>query len=429
MQYIWCHRLWLQPDMVTTDGRPVQVIDPGRPNSDSGPDFFNAKVSIGGEVWVGNVEIHVRASDWYRHGHDGDPAYDNVILHVVDVDDAAITLGGGETVPQMRMPCSPGLSRDYGLLVGGACDDRHLSCAGELAGIDSIYVRDWLDALAFERLNDKVDRIEGYLSLCGGDWDQAAFAAVARSFGSGINGDMFERTALSLPLKVVSRHRDSSVMADALMFGQARLLDDAPAGTYADSLRREYAFLRAKFGLVQPQGILWKMSRMRPAGFPHRRVAQLSRMLQESTRLMSRAIDIARDADPLAAARRWVDKAPDSFWSAHYTFAEPGAPAAPAVMSTATVATVIINAVVPLVYAYGLAHGNPELSDRALDLMHSLPAENNAVTRMFAAAGIRVGCAADSQAVIQMRRCYCEQRKCLYCRIGHRVLAGKARRR
>ena len=429
MQYIWCHRLWLQPDMVTTDGRPVQVLDPGRLNTDSGPDFFNAKVAIGGDMWVGNVEIHVRASDWHRHGHDGDPAYDNVILHVVDVDDAVITIHDGDPLPQLRMPCSTELNRHYSALVGNAARIDGVSCGTEIGAIDRIYIRDWLDALALERLNEKADRVAHYLKLCRGDWDQAAFATVARSFGSGINGDMFERLALSVPLNAAGRHRDRPEMVDALLFGQSLLLDTAPAGEYADMLRREYAFLCSKFGLVRPEGMLWKMARMRPANFPHRRVAQLSRVVQKSTRFLTAAVAAARSSDPCEAVRRWLDVAPNGFWTDHYTFADPGAPAAPQVMSRGTLLSVVINAIVPLAYAYGLAHSDYDLADRAVDLMQTLPAESNGIVRMFQSAGVACSCAADTQAVIQLRRSYCEQRKCLYCRIGHRVLAGKARRR
>lgn len=429
MQYIWLHRLWLQSDMVTTDGRPVQVIDQGRLNNDSGPDFFNAKISIGGEMWAGCVEIHVRASDWHRHGHDGDPAYDNVILHVVDTPDTEITLRGRQTpLPQLVMPCSPDLSRHYAALVEPAPREASVSCAGEIAVTEHIYLRDWLDALAFERLHDKAARIGEYLSRTGGDWDQAAFAAIARAFGSGINGDMFERTALSLPLRAVGRHNDSELMTEAMLFGQACLLDDAPAGEYTDALRREYAFLRTKFGLKQPQGLLWKMARMRPANFPHRRLALLSRMLQKSVRVMSRVLDAARSADPVKSTREWLDTPASGFWSEHFTFGGAPCTPTPSVMSASTIMSVVINAVIPLAYAYGNTHGLDDIADRAVDLMHTLPAENNGPVRLFRMAGMPCDCAADSQALIQLRRCYCEQSKCLYCRIGHRALARKARR-
>lgn len=429
MQYIWNHRLWLQPDMVTTDGRKVQVIDQGRLNTDSGPDFFNAKIAIGGEIWVGNVEIHVRASDWHRHGHDNDPAYENVILHVVDSSDAEITLPGRKNpLPQLIMPCSPDLGKQYSRLVEPAPVDNSVSCAEEIAATQPIYLRDWLDALAFERLHSKAERINDYLRITGGDWDQAAFAAVARAFGSGINGDMFERTALSLPLRAVGRHNDSTLMTDAMIFGQACLLDDAPMGEYPDALRREYAFLRTKFGLEQPKGILWKMARMRPANFPHRRLAQLSKMLQDSVRIMSRALDIAHSDNPLNATREWLDNIPTGFWTDHYTFSDAPVQSAPAAMSAATIATILINAVVPLAYAYAVSHGSDTTADRAIDILQTLPAENNAPVRLFRLAGMPCTSAFDSQAIIQLRRCYCEQRKCLYCRIGHRALARKARR-
>jgi len=157
MQYVWQHRLWRQNDMRTVDGRRLQVIDPGRLNNDAGPDFFNAKISIDGRIWAGNVEIHFRASDWHRHGHASDRAYDSVVLHVVDRDDAVIRRSDGQIIPQMQMPCSPDLHLKYGALVGAA--DRDIPCAGAIKDMPSVYITDWMSTLGFERLYCKGDRL------------------------------------------------------------------------------------------------------------------------------------------------------------------------------------------------------------------------------------------------------------------------------
>lgn len=426
MQYVWAHRLWPAGKMATNDGRHIAIIDPGRLNSDSGPDFFNAKIKIDGETWVGNVEIHVKASDWHRHGHDGDPAYDNVILHVVDSDDTAIQRPNGSgTIPQMVMKCTPDLNRHYANLVATAAAD--IACRSTIATMEGIYLRDWLDALSRERLNEKAARIESYVRRLNGDWEQAAFTAIARALGSGVNGDIFERLALNVPLRLVARHNDSLIMSEAFIFGQSGLLDGAPRSDYTLTLEREYKFLKAKFNLSKPQGMLWKMARMRPASFPHRRVALLALLLHKSTRFLSRVVE-ALDQSPAddSLFKKIFDCPLTGHWANHYTFAETATDRlAPSIGATA-LTSLMINAVVPIAYAYGVHLGDFQLADRALEKLHTLAPESNTIVRAFRDTGVPCDDAADSQAIIQLRRAYCEQRKCLYCRIGHRALSAAA---
>lgn len=428
MQYVWAHRLWPRQRMSTTDGRRISVIDPGRLNTDAGPDFFNAKVAIDGETWIGNIEIHVKASDWARHGHDNDPAYDNVILHVVDVSDTLIERRNGSgTIPQLVMQCAPDLNRHYAGLVNSASSD--IACRPAIAAMERVHLLDWSDSLAHERLHEKADRIAAYVEALDGDWEHAAFTAIARALGSGINGDIFERLAKSLPPRLVARHNDSLLMTEAMVFGQSGLLDNAPVNDYTSALRREFQFLAAKFRLQRPQGMLWKMARMRPASFPHRRLALLSAMLHRSTRFLGRLLEIVRDQEFPKLFRQHFELAPEGFWRDHYTFVDSPSEAARSSASTvgsATLLTLMINAVIPVAYAYGNHTGDFALSDLAVERLQSLPPERNSIVRMFADAGMPCDNAADTQALVQLRRAYCEQRKCLYCRIGHRVLSKAA---
>ena len=251
MQYIWQHRLWPATDMFTVDGRKIHVIDPGRLNTDSGPDFFNAKIYIDGRLWAGDVEIHVRATDWHRHGHD-------------------VTRPDGQTIPQMRMPCAPDFHIRYSQLVDAPA--ASLPCASHIAKLSRLHLSDWMSSLAYERLYAKTDRIDTILSRLSGDWESACYITIARALGFGINGDPFERLALSMPLNIVGKHSDSLIAIEALLFGQSGLI--APSDDpYVCQLQREYAFLCHKFGLKAPQSLGWKMARMRPANFPHRRIA------------------------------------------------------------------------------------------------------------------------------------------------------------
>lgn len=424
MQYVWQHRLWQQGDMRTVDGRRVQVIDPGLLNTDAGPDFFNAKVSIDGHTWAGNVEIHVRASDWHRHGHHTDHAYDTVILHVVDYDDAVIRRPDGEVIPQLRMPCSGDLNTYYRDLVGRA--DIDLPCAATISRLPSLYLTDWLTTLAYERLYEKMERIEQLLERFAGDWEQTCYVTVARGLGFGVNSEPFERLALSLPLRFIGKHSDDSTAVEALLFGQAGLLGrGVSAGdAYAERLSKEYAFLSTKFGLRAPESLGWKMARMRPANFPHRRIALLAAMLAGGFRMLSRIVSVESVDD--ACALFTPEMA--NYWQWRYSFG-PGGQRHLGSMSRSSALVMVINVVVPLMMAYGTAHSDSGMTDRAVSLLHDIGAERNSVVEMFARSGIKVGDAFSSQALIQLRRAYCEKRKCLYCRIGHRMLAAKAIRR
>ena len=212
MHYVWKHRLWGSNPLSTNDGRPIRVIDTGLPNTDAGPDFFNAKVEIGGKVWVGNVEIHVRASDWKRHGHDHDKAYDNVILHVVDKDDAPVYRTNGERIPQMVMPCSPQFYERYEHLVNSISE---IPCSAQIKDIPGLVITEWVEALAFERLHSKVGRLRDLLTAYNGSWEDVCYVTLSRNLGFGINNDALERLARCTPLRLLHKHSDSLLQVEA----------------------------------------------------------------------------------------------------------------------------------------------------------------------------------------------------------------------
>lgn len=422
MQYVWQHRLWPCGSLRTVDGRKVDVIDPGLINTDAGPDFFNAKVEIGGELWAGNVEIHVRASDWMRHGHHTDRAYDSVILHVVERDDMAVRRPDGRIIPQVVMPAAADFHKQYMDMVHNPATE--LPCAAELQSVPSLHITDWLSSLAFERLYEKVDRIENLLSRNHGSWADTAYIVLARALGFGINSLPFERLAASLPMKTMMKHRDSPTSVEALLFGQAGLLDNQSTDPYTDRLRREYTFLANKFGLTPLDSPGWKMARMRPQNFPHRRVAALAAYITSGF-MPGYAI---YECDDIAELEKIFSVELPDYWKHHYHFG-PAASSATAALSRSSIRLLIINVAIPLIFARGAAIGDRRMQDRAISLWQSLPAESNAIITLFGKAGLECRDAFTSQALIQLRRAYCEPRKCLYCRIGHRLLAAKAIRK
>ena len=421
LQYIWQHRLWLSEDMVTNDGRRVRVIDPGLLNTDSGPDFFNAKVEIDNHLWVGNVEIHVRASDWKRHHHDEDPAYDSVILHVVEKDDAPVTRINGEIIPQVELRISQRFNESYDQLVNATVE---LPCAARLNEVPQLTVTEWIEALAFERLHGKVDRVRELYERYHGSWEDICYVLLARTLGFGINNDAFERLARVTPLRLLHKHSDSILQVEALLFGQSGLLNGShDSEPYYQQLRREYAFLANKFSLRPIEGTAWRLFRSRPQNFPYRRIALLAQFVKDGFNLMN---DIINTKDT-KALRQLFDIELSGYWTTHYSFGKPS-PGAGRALSNSSIDIVLINTVAPLFYARGEMTDDYQMTDRAITLLEDIRPEQNSIVAMFRNAGIKCDNALTSQALIQLRRNYCEARKCIYCRLGHRLLATDARK-
>lgn len=419
MQYVWKYRLWNPPEMRTNDGKRVRIIDPGQHNENAGPDFFNAKIEIDGCLWAGNVEIHDRASDWRRHGHDKDKAYDTVILHVVDKDDAPVYRTNGERIPQMVMQCSPEFHLRYKDLVEARVE---LPCRDVIAGMSPLEMSEWQQSLAFGRLQDKSTRIKQLLETYRGSWETVCYITFARNIGFGTNNDAFERLAKSLPLQLLHKHSDSLLQLEAFFFGQAGLLVPGrnSGDAYYGQLCREYEFLKNKFSLRRPEGMVWKSFRMRPQNFPWRRVALLAQFVYGGFRLMADILAAKGDEDAL---RRLFGVELTGYWSRHYSFSHES-PECGAALSRRSIDIILINTVAPLYYAYGEMTDDYGVVEQATDLLEALKPEENKIVAKFSHAGMRMTNALESQAAIQLNNAYCLPRKCLYCQAGHKLLAA-----
>lgn len=420
MQYIWQHRLWNLTDMSTVDGRKVRVIDTGSINTDSGPDFFNAKIEIDGNLWVGNVEIHMRASDWKRHKHDKDKAYDSVILHVVEKDDAPVYRSNRELIPQMVLNYNRNFLQKYAELVNSTSS---LPCAKQLKETPSIIFAEWMQTLAFERLQSKSERIHTLYESFQGSWEDVCYVTLSRNLGFGINNDAFERLARRTPLRLLHKHCDSLFQIEALLFGQAGMLDNKlyPHDAYYQQLCNEYAFLSNKFSLVPMNVEAWKSFRIRPQNFPHRRIAMLAHYIVDGFRLMENILQ-AKDEKAL---RELFSIELSGYWANHYSFGD-GASRSQRAIGNSSIDIILINTVAPLYYTYSSITGNYDTSDRAISLLESLRPEKNSIVESFVRAGVKCEDALSSQALIQAKKEYCDTRKCLYCTIGHRLLSQAA---
>ena len=424
LHYCWKHKMWPLGEMLTTDDRRVEVIDPGLHNRNSGPDFFNAKVKIGGTLWVGNVEIHDRSSDWYVHGHDSDAHYNNVVLHVVGVADREVQTEAGDFVPQLVLEVPQRVHDNYEELLR---TDSYPPCYRIIPQLTSLTVHSWMAALQTERLEQKTIAIGERVEQNGGSWEDAYFQTMARNYGFGINGDAFEEWARHIPLQAVGKHRDDLFQIEAIFLGQAGLLElsaiperyqqQALSEGYFSKLRNEYQYLAHKFSLTPMDASLWRFLRLRPQNFPHIRISQLANLYYQRKAGLSALID-CKDTVAMAEMLR-TQVTP--YWETHYTFGSESMKNAKH-LSPFSINLLMINTCVPMLFAYGRHAMKESLCDRAFDILEQLKAENNHIIRMWKECGLDVKSAGDSQALIQLKREYCDKRECLRCRIGYEYL-------
>lgn len=424
LHYVWKHRLLPARPLATTDGRPIEVIDPGLHNRNSGPDFFNAKVKIGQTLWVGNVEIHDKSSDWFLHGHDHDVAYDNVVLHVAGIIDCDVTNTLGHFIPQMQIDVPQQVIDNYEELLR---TDQYPPCYRIIPQLAPITIHAWMAALQTERLEQKTEAIAERARRLGGSWEDAYFMTLARNYGFGINGDSFEEWAAHIPLSAVGHHRDDLFQVEAIFMGQAGLLtpesipqryrDEAVADPYFQRLSKEYTYLAHKFSLQPMDHHRWRFLRLRPQNFPYIRLSQLACLYHERKTSLSQLTD----CKTVAELQNMMGTHVSDYWKTHYTFGQESGSNTKH-LSPFSINLLLINTCIPMLFAYGRHTAKEEYCDRAFDLLEQLRAESNHIIRMWNECGLKVKTAGDSQALIQLKKEYCDRKDCLRCRIGYEYL-------
>ena len=413
LHYVWKHKLFPLKPLRTTDGMEVEVIDPGLWNNNAGPDFFNAKIKIDGVLWVGNIEIHIKASDWKLHHHDTNSDYDNVILHIASDIDYEPCRPNGEKIPQMELHYPTYLVDNYNELIRTS---HYPACYKLIPTLSKLLIHSWLNTLQIERFEEKTERIDKLMKKYNNNWEDVFFITLARNFGFGTNSDAFELWAQTIPLRAVDKHRDNLFQIEAIFFGQAGLLN-AAYDEYTDRLLKEYTYLKHKFGFTTSNSCRWKLLRMRPGNFPHVRIAQLAKMYHTSQGLLSKILE----AETIENLRLMFETDTSEYWITHYTFGEVSTPIKKN-LSKSSANLLIINTVIPFLYAYGKHRGINRLTARASEMLETLKPENNYITRMWKECGLEAAHAGDSQALIQLKKNYCDPKKCLYCRIGFEYL-------
>ena len=413
LQYAWKYKLYASMPLITTTGEEISVLDPGIQNNDAGPDFFNAKIKHGDTVWAGSVEIHDKASDWLKHKHNSNKAYDSVILHVTGENDTEIARTNGEHILQLVITIPDKVRNNIDWLISKS--KQSLPCSGIISQIEPFVISSWMNALVSERLERKVGDIVTLLKRYNNDWNEVFYIILMRNFGFNLNSDAFERLAHSLPMNYIRKQRYSLTQIEALVFGQAGMLEKDIDNEYYRLLQKEYTFLAHKFNLVQPDLIAIKNARTRPVNLPHVRLAQVSALWHKYDTLFSQFLHM----ENMGEIFRQLRISASEFWDTRHTF-ETVTSAVPIKKTVGERAAnlIMINTVAPMIFAYGQQNNLPELCERAITFLEQLKPESNYITEFFSKSGFKIKNAADSQSVIQLRKEYCEKKKCMYCRMG-----------
>lgn len=418
LHFVWQFQYFDKDDLRCTLGDAISIFDPGYKNTHSGPDFYNAKLKLGSISWAGSVEIHIQSSGWREHRHHEDPAYENVVLHVVWNEDEIILRSDGTPLPTLVLQSR--VSKDLLLRYKRIVHSRHkIPCAGRLEEVSSLVRLSMLDKAVVARLEKKAGIVLECLLRNNGDWEETTYQILCRTFGFNVNADPFLQLAQALPYKVVRKHGDRLDQIEALIFGQAGFLEEPVTDEYYTHLRREYRLLQKKYGLARSQmrRVQWRFLRMRPANFPTVRMAQLASLLFRQKNLFASAFGVRslRDLQLVFAVR------PSEYWLHHYRFFREQAKAAGS-LGRSSIENILINTLAPLLAAYGKAHGDDSFTRQAVQLLQDTPAEDNNIIRSMKDIGWECQSAFDSQGLIELHNTFCSRRRCLDCNIGFSLL-------
>jgi len=415
LNYLWLNQLFTAHQ--TTEGQSLMVLHPGRANTDSGPDFFNAKIRIGETTWAGNVEIHTLSSDWYRHQHEINPAYDNIILHVVFEEDKVIYRQNKERIPCLALKNTFD-NRLYQKYEAFIHSDKWIACEAQIGSINHFDRLSWLDKLMAERLEEKAGFVQNELEHSQNDFHEVFYRKLARNFGFNTNGDAFEALAASLPLRILAKHSNNLLQIEALLFGQAGMLSINFTEQYPAKLYKEYLFLAEKYKLKPIDPKRWKFMRMHPANFPGIRISQFANIIYRSSGLLHKILETERLADIISLFKTQAS----SYWADHYRFGKPTKPKTKA-LGMSSIQLLLINTIVPFTFVYGKQTASDTLMEKAVDWLEQLKAENNSIIRHFKERGVKAENAMQSQALLQLKNEYCTNKRCLECRIGYLLLS------
>ncbi|MCX6231045.1 MAG: DUF2851 family protein [Bacteroidetes bacterium] len=416
LHYLWKYKL-LKGELMLTNGDKLEIIHQGMHNTDAGPDFFNARLKIADTIWAGNVEIHVKSSDWFLHRHQHDKAYDTIILHVVYQHDADIERDTNMNFPVLivKDKFDEALFSRYQDFIS---NKNWIPCEKTFRFADKFIVDSWLERLLIERIERKTIEIKTNLAANNNNWEECFYQILAKNFGFKLNALPFEFLAKSLPSTILAKHKNSDFQIAALLFGQAGLLSDDFVAYYPQSLHNEYEFLRKKYQLKPISAHLWKFLRLRPSNFPTIRLSQFADLIYQSKHLFQKIIE----AEKIDDIYRFFQLKAAPYFDVHYTFDDEISAIKPKHMGKATIDLLIINTVIPTLFLYAKEKDESGFQSKALSFLEQMKAENNAVINKWISISNTVENAFQSQALLELKNNYCTGKKCLQCRIGNALL-------
>ncbi len=415
LHYIWKHKL-LSFNLKTLDNESLVIQKTGQHNHDAGPDFLDARIIIGDTKWAGNVEIHINSSDWYKHQHHLDRAYDSIILHVVYRHDRDIFRSNQEVIPvlEIREFFNSGLYEKY---MDFMSSTRWVACENLITTVNPVYIKQFFDRLVISRLERKTIFIRNKLKKSKNDWEQIFYEQLSRNFGFRKNSEIFESLARATPVRIVAKHKDNLLQLESLFYGQAGMLNRRFTDDYPQKLKTEYLHLKSKFSLTPVDLYLWKFMRLRPLNFPTIRISQLAGILNNNIPVFSRILE----ADNIEELYNIFDIKVSEYWESHYQFDRKSVRKEKK-LGHKSVDLILINTVIPFVFLYGKTKNEHRYIERCIDILTIIKAENNIITRKWKEAGIKAMNAFQSQALIELYEQYCMNKSCLHCGIGHQLI-------
>ena len=420
LHFIWKYRKVPLEDLFTSNHESVFIVNVGTHNHLSGPDFFNAQVQIEGQLWAGNVEIHIKSSDWYAHRHEEDVSYNNVILHVVWDDDASVFRKDGSQIPTLQLKNH--ITEELLTAYQNLFDKKRytfINCEAAISKVDGFVVQNWLERLYFERLERKSRFVFDLLEKAKNDWEQVLFSLLLKNFGLKINGEAFLSLAYALEFSLVRKVLSNNIQLESIFFGMAHLLDDQTfVDAYYLNLKEEYAFLKRKFDLNDSAVLRPEFFKLRPPNFPTIRLSQLANLYSKNKGLFEQVVN----ASDLETLYTLFEGSASTYWKNHFTFGKQSKKSSKKI-TKAFIDLIVINAILPLKFCYAQYMGK-DVNDDILQIITQIKSEQNTVIKNFKINGLAATNARDSQAILQLYNEYCTQNKCLQCAIGNRLLSG-----
>ena len=417
LHYVWQYQYFNKVNLFTSVGESVQILSPGFLNKDAGPDFYNSKLLINNLEWFGTVEVHYKTSDWIKHNHTADKAYNSVILHLVWEEDIKIEREDGTSLPtlELRNRIDKGIIDLYHHLVN---NPKTIPCEGSILHVDDIFITSMLERTLIERLQLKSLEIIDLLGRNTNNWEETCYQWLGKCFGFKINSEAFLQLCRLLPYSILKKYNNQPVFTEALLFGVSGFLKDGSDTDYHVRLKKEYSYLKTKHSVNKEVDThYWKFLRLRPANFPTLRIAQFAAFISANQSIT----DIILHYD-LSQLRNCFSRSPELFWEDHYHFNKESDKFQESKLGSESIDNLAINAIIPLRFAYGIKHDNQELMYSCVDLYKGIKPEKNQIVNAYLDLGLKIPSSFESQAYIHLFNYYCNKRECLSCTIGHQII-------